>query len=167
MDPHEHTHTVFIEVTFGLNTVFSGYTEFNRFVTGAVNKKIEALVARAQAIETTSSGENAERLQELIRWLERIRDTHIELQRSFYLPIVLWAIISALIGLAALYFDWIEPIGWYCGFLALPTLIYLLLVVLNYAVFWFRGTGRLFMLQGFHRMFDRPRQPPQPPSGNG
>jgi hypothetical protein len=164
MDP-SHSHAVFIEITFGLNTVFTAYKEFSDLVNRLVDNKIEEFVSRAKIIEEKSPDRNAQRLETVQTQLSAYQKEHIRLQSWLRWIVVGLAVLCALAALVILYFDHVAAVGYWCGLLVLPLLGYLAFSIGNYWIFLFRGNGKLKRLKSYHREFDPPDLPP-PPNGD-
>ncbi len=165
--PHLHAHAVFIELTFGLNSVFSLYKEFYDFLAGRVERKIRELTATADAIESTSPGGSNDRLGNVENQLHAIKGRHLWIHRVLYWPTISLAILCAMAALLILYFDWIEAVSWWCGLLVLPIFFDLSVSGLNFWVFCWRGKSKLNRLARLHDEFDRPLPPPVPPVNGG
>ncbi len=161
--PHLHAHTVFIELTFGLNTIFSLFKKFDDFVANRIEEKIDEFSAHAGTIETASPGGSDSRRGNVESQLRKIKEDHLWFHHALYWPMISLAILCALAALLILYGDWVEEVGWWCGVLALPVFLDLSASGLNFLFFCRSGNAKLGRLAALHAEFDQPPPPPQQP----
>ena len=75
------------------------------------------------------------KLPELVKRIEAVSESQKSCERwqdrlSRFCPY--WAVFSACLGTLIIYFDWIDIVGWACGFLILPFPVYWGIATLRY-----------------------------------
>jgi len=118
MSDVSHAHAVFLEITFGINTVFAIYKELREYITEWFANMVDQYVADIKGIET-SEEENRERVNHVAGLLEAIAVTHLNFQNGLFRPVGWFAVAFALSAASILYFDWVDDVRYWCGILFL------------------------------------------------
>jgi len=165
MSDISHAHAVFLEITFGVNTVFAIYKELREYITTWFGKMVDQYVATIKGIEV-SGEDNRETVNYVAGLLQGIADSHLKFQSGLFAPVGWFAVVFALSAAAILYFDYVDWVGYWCGILFLPLPVYAIMLVLNYASFRSRGRKLVKEYRIYNRLSTRfkPTQilPPPP-----
>lgn len=160
---HAHSHAVFLEIAFGLNTVFAIYHELQGFIAKAVTERVDEASALIGAIEVQNGSPDIQRVNYIASQVDAMAKGHNLFQEKLFRPVAWAAVVSALICVAILYFDGVGSWGYACGFLILPFPIFALISSGNYAAFRFRAFLKVRRYKGY-KAGTREFEPPQLPS---
>jgi len=168
MSDISHVHAVFLEITFGVNTVFAIYKELREYITEWFGNMVDQYVAAIKGIEA-SGDDNRERVNHVAGLIQAIADSHLKFQSGLFLPVGWFAVAFALSAASILYFDWVNGVGYWCGVLFLPLPFYAILLVANYTIFRVRGRQLVKDFQIYNKLGIRfqPKEMPHPPDAPG
>ena len=102
---HAHSHAVFLEIAFGLNTLFAIYHELQGFIGKAVTRRVEEAAGVVGAIEVQNGSVDEERVRHVAAQVDAFAKSHTLFQEKLFRPVAWLAVAAAIVCVTVLYFD--------------------------------------------------------------
>jgi hypothetical protein len=133
----KHAAYTFLEISFGVNIVWSTFDSVKKLVASALNRRSTELCALVQVLESSDTTQaTAKRVATLKSKVSGVAQLHRKIQGAFHRYARIFAFYFAISIPPILFFDQVEHVGNYCGLLILPLPVYFALSWLTFAVFY-------------------------------
>jgi hypothetical protein len=160
---HGNAQSTFIEITFGVNTLFAVYYEFHRRLEKNLRRRVDEFEGQTKGIEPKK--DDVARLNLITKQVSEMAAQHLRIQDSMVPIVTALSLVAAFVCVAIAFFDWFEYLGRWTGFLILPMPGYVLCSFVNEWLFRYRGKAKLDRFRSFIDEFEPQRPPPE--FGNG
>jgi len=154
---HAAAHATFIELSFGVNTLFAAYRDLQQRFQISLQAKVDEGNAKVQAQERKSG--SAARAGNVGKVLTKISSQHLNWQHFAQKIAIVLSILCAILSALILYCDWVMLFNRWLWVLMVPFPAFCVFYFLNYPAFLIR---RWWMLRNFFKFVETYEKPTLP-----
>jgi hypothetical protein len=154
---HSAAHATFIELSFGVNTLFAAYRDLQQRFQVSLSAKVAEGNAKVQAQERQSG--TPARARNVGNALTKISSQHINSQHLVQRTAIVLSVLFAILAVFILYCDWLDLLGRWLWILILPFPAFCVFYFANYRTFVIR---RWWMLRNFFKFVQTYEKPTLP-----